>query len=274
MVKFIIVFVLLFTSLQARVNYQHQLDNAIKTIIGENAFARNKRFIHVIFSPASRYFKRGRVNSVKVVSTLKANGLVRLIYKKPRTINLTFITNTNPILFVKTIEDSLRNIGYYRFVTKDSSYDTSSFSWTITMQSESIVDPELLQKELVKRGSYIFAIARKDPFSWEYKINTDYVQLDAIKLSTNTIQLKRSMVPYWIDVKNIFQLSIESQKPNMWHPYLALYDNNLHLIQVVKKDKITHKLVLRIPKEVRYLKIADIYMMKNIKAGLHLEATK
>ncbi len=64
-----------------------------------------------------------RVNSVKVIETLKENGLLDLFFNKPVEIELKFKTNGSALFFVKIIGDTLRNIGYYRFVTKSSSYN-------------------------------------------------------------------------------------------------------------------------------------------------------
>ena len=65
---------------------------------------------------------------------------------------LNFETNGAALFFVKIMGDTLRNIGYYRYVTQESNLQSKRFKWTISLNSEYATDPIILQRELLKSG--------------------------------------------------------------------------------------------------------------------------
>jgi len=275
MVRVLWFFLLLCSFVYAQNPLKERLDEKIQTIIPQEVFWQNQKFIDVVFSPAKRYFTQDRVDSIKVVQTLKENGLLKLFFEKPTAIELRFKTNSSAMFFVKVMEDTLRSIGYYRFVTKNSSYNNSEFIWSVGLTSEYVIDPMILQKELQKRGAYIVDIKRETPTLWEYTINMDSAHLDAISLKNfSSLHLQRSLTPYWIDSSDIQALTIKSGGRNRWYPHIAFYDRLLHLIAVQEEDKRTRSISFKIPKGTKYIKISDIYTMKNLKSGLDLEVSK
>jgi hypothetical protein len=71
-------------------------------------------------------------------------------------------------------------------------------------------------------------------------------------------------------VKNI---TIKSSSRNDWYPYVAFYDKSLHLLGLVKKDAIQTQIALEVPKYAKYMKVSDMYSLKNIKDDLFVEPT-
>jgi len=272
MVKVLVIAAFVLTSLFAKVNYKEELTTTIKGLIGERTYNANKAYIKMLFSPTKRYFRHNHPNNVLIVKTLQENGLLKLFFNKPKELQLRFIANTSPTLFIKVLGDSLRSMGYYRYVTRSSSFDTSEFEWNISLVSEYAIDPSMFEKELAKRGAYIVSIARETPFKWEYKINMDNAHLKTVPLSREIKKLKRSLAPYWGNVAYRKKLIIQSGGRNSWHPYIAFYDRYLHLIKLVQSKKKTKYLALNVPKGSKYVKIADIYTMKNLKDGLEVVA--
>jgi hypothetical protein len=67
-------------------------------------------------------------------------------------------------------------------------------------------------------------------------------------------------------------LVIWSLSGNNWYPYVSIYDKELHLLKVYKRDKKTRKITLQLPEETAYVKLADLYSLKNIKQGLRVQA--
>ncbi|MEA2092107.1 MAG: hypothetical protein U9O83_07070, partial [Campylobacterota bacterium] len=55
----------------------------IQTLIEPQVYTQNSAYIDIIFSPKSDYYKGERVDAVKVIQTLKDNGLLNLFFKKP-----------------------------------------------------------------------------------------------------------------------------------------------------------------------------------------------
>jgi len=197
--------------------------------------------------------------------------VLNLFFNKPSELKLSFKTSGSPIFFVKIMGDTLRNIGYYQYVTKESNLDSSEFNWKITLISEYATDPLILQRELKKSGCNIIDIQRNSPTDWSYIIDVSHGYLNIQTLqSAQTVQLKRSLYAHWLDVSQIDKLKISSSKRNDWYPYLAYFDNSLHLLEVFKSDQKTLQTTVNIPENAKYMKLSDLYTLKNIKDTLIL----
>jgi len=280
MVKILIICVSLFISLNASPKKQNnitldikniELVEKIKTFISDTKYEENKRFINIIFKPTKKYFTKDMINDVKVIKTLKENGLLKLLFDKPQELKLSFKTSSSPIFFIKVVGDTLNNIGYYRYVTTKSNLDNSEFIWNISMESEYATDPLILDKELHKMGAYIVNIKRNSYNNWEYTINMEKAKLNLYTLKVNEeYKLKRSLYASWLNVSKIQKLKIYSSIRNNWYPKISYYDSSLHLLNVIEKQKKITTILLDIPKQAQYIKISDSYTLKNIKSNLIL----
>lgn len=274
MVKLFLSFVLLVTLGYSDENFilnQDLLAQKIENFVGKDVYQKKMNFINVIFDPKSSYYKNDRVDVIKVVQTLEENGLLKLFFKKPQEIRLNFKTSGAPLFFVKIMGDSLRNIGYYRYVTTASKLNASEFIWNISMTSEYATDPLVLQKELAKSACYITDIRRESPTEWSYVIDMSSGFLNLLKLQdAKEVQLKHSLYAHWLDCSMIQKLKIRSSRRNHWYPQMTYYDSSLHLLKVTKINKKTRLIVLQIPKRAKYMKISDLYTLKNVKDELVL----
>jgi hypothetical protein len=268
-VKKLILFLLLGLSLSA----DEALYAKIESFIGTQAFERNRDYIGIIFSPTSEYYRNNRLDVVKVVETLEENGLLNLFFDEPKQLEMTFVTNGSPLFFVKLMGDTLRDLGYYRYITKEAKNDAAGFSWTIGLRAEYATDPALLRKELQKRSCDIVDIERNATQQWRYEIDISqaHLSLDTIQ-SGEEIVYKRSLYAHWLDVSHVKKLTLWSSKGNNWYPYVAYYDSSLRLLKVFKRDKKTWKITFTLPRDAAYMKITDLYSVANIKNGLRLEA--
>jgi len=243
----------------------------IKSFLNEKTYEDNKGFINVIFDPKSSFYENDRVDAVKVVQTLKENGLLKLFFKKPQEFRLNFKTSGSPIFFVKVMSDTLRSIGYYRYVTTASTLDSSKFTWSINLTSEYATDPLVLQKQLRKSSCEIIDIERKSPKEWTYVIDMSNAKLDVKSLNDGEkVTLKRSLYAHWLNISKIRRLTIQSSRRNRWYPYIAYYDSSLHLLKIIKREKIYREILLNIPKNASYIKISDMYTLKNVRDALVL----
>ncbi len=275
MVKLFFSFLLLFslsfadeTPLELEENL---LEYKIKSFIDLEVYEKNIEFIKIIFSPKSDFYINDRVDAVKVLSTLKDNGLLKLFFKKPQELNLHFKTSGSPLFFVKLMSDSLRNIGYYRYVTTASELNNAEFRWSISLNAEYATDPQILQKELEKTGCKIIDIQRSSANEWTYSINiaSGFLNVEVLQKGEE-FKLKRSLYAHWIDISKIEELRIRSSGRNSWYPYIAYYDKSLHLLKVIKHDEKHSDIRLVMPKSAKYIKVSDIYTLKNIKDELVL----
>jgi hypothetical protein len=278
--KSLLFFLLLFSlflnaqTLEKQSGQEDLLTEKIKSLLDPKVYKENAAFIKIIFSPKEDFYYSERVDVVKVVQTLKDNGLLNLFFLKPQELTLNFKTSGAPLFFVKIMGDSLRNMGYYRYVTKESTLNESEFIWTITFTSEYATDPLILQKELQKNGCDIIDIQRESSVDWTYTVDMRDANLNIVRLDQEKeFQLKRSLYAHWLDVSRVQKMKIQSSSRNNWYPYIAYYDRSMHLLEVIKKDKKVRTLYLEIPRYAKYIKISDLYTLKNIKDELILLPT-
>ena len=243
----------------------------IKSFLNEKAYKDNKAFINVIFNPKSAYFINDRVDVVKIIKTLKDNGLLNLFFKAPQAFSLTFKTNGSPIFFVRIMDNVLSGIGYFRYVTTVANLDASEFSWTINLTSEYMTDPIILQTALQKNGCKIIDITRNSAKKWTYIIDMNNGALNVPTFEDGKeVQLRRILYPRWFNVSKIRSLKVRSSRRNHWYPHISYYDASLHLVKLLKRDKVSKSLSLTIPKSAKYMKITDLYTLKNLRDGLTL----
>lgn len=266
-------FALVTTPQNSELEKKEILLEKIKALIGENAYARHIKFIEIIFADKDEFYTNKRVDVAKVILVLKDNGLLDLFFKKPKEMHLTFQSSGYPLFFVKIMSDTLQSMGYYRFITDWSKQDESGFFWTIRLTGEYAIDPVLLKNALQKRGCDIVDINRNSQTDWSYHIDMKkaYLMLDELLPGTQRV-LKKSLYEHWLDARSAKSLTIWSLKGNNWYPYISIYDRELHLLKVYKRDRKTYKIKLELPEDTAYLKIADLYSLKNIKEGLRVEA--
>ncbi|WP_434636860.1 hypothetical protein MLC35_10105 [Sulfurimonas sp. NW7] len=271
MVKVFVLMALFFGFANCADITQDPLDVKIKSFLGEKSYETNKDFINVIFEPKSSFYVKDRVNAVKVIQTLKDNGLLNLFFRSPQDFRLNFKTSGYPLFFVKIMEDTLQNLGYFRYVTTASNFDSSEFSWSINLTSEYATDPLILQNELQKSGCNIIDVEKNSLKEWTYTIDISNGYLNVAQLHTGEeMKLKRSLYAHWLDISKIRSLTIKSSRRNRWYPYIAYYDASLHLLKLFKKNKIYKKLTLIMPKNAKYIKISDMHTLKNVKDSLVL----
>lgn len=265
-ITFILIFFISF------LNAQDLLIAKIQNLVNPKTFAKDRAYIETIFSPKSEYYKYdGTVDSVKVIKTLKENGILNLFFKTPRDINISFKTKGESLFFIKIMSDALQNIGYYKYMTKESSFDNLEFLWKINLISEYAADPIILSQELKKNGCEISDVVRESESDWSYVIDMRNARLNVPALEGGVeLSLKRSLYAYWLDVSKIETLDIRSSLRNDWYPNIAFYDRTLKLLSVIKLDTKKTNITLDINSDAHYMKITDIYTLKNIKDDLVL----
>lgn len=245
------------------------LSQKIENLLGTKEYEEKQNFINVIFDPKSVFYKNERVDVIKVAQTLEENGLLKLFFQAPQEVNLHFKTSGSPLLFVKLMSDSLRNIGYYRYVTRASTLNASEFTWNISLTSEYATDPIVLQSELSKSACFITNIERTSVSEWTYTIDIRNAHLNILKLdSAEDVKLKHSLYAHWLDCSQVQKLTIKSSSRNSWYPYIAYYDASLHLLKVEKVDEKRRLMAVEIPARAKYMKISDMYTLKNVKDSL------
>lgn len=262
-----IAFLLLFTLSWMQAT---QIDEKIASFIGEKEYKIQRNLIRILFKDESKFlFSDGSVDDIKVLEKLKESGLLKLFYKDPQKLNLSFYTKNDALIFMRVINEALSSMGYNYFLTKRALKDKDGFVWEIIISTEHIVDPIIFSKKLESRGCFLEAVDRVSENSWEYRINTQNIQIEARIIEANTTaKLKKPIKPYWINLDGIKSISIVSKIADKWHPSIIFFDEKLHIVKNYQKDKVTNKLKLRVPTDAKYVKITDMYTLDNIKRGV------
>jgi hypothetical protein len=95
-------------------------------------------------------------------------------------------------------------------------------------------------------------------------------RVDTTKID-DEVRLKRSLYAHWVEVSGVDTLSVETSFSNNWHPYIAYFDSELNLLETKKIDSKVTSLRLEIVNGASYMKVADMYDMKNLRDDLILK---
>jgi len=267
LVRVVVVFLFLLN-----VAFATPLEKKIESFIGEKEYKVQKNLIRILFKNKNMFLREdGSVNDIKVLTKLKSSGLLKLFYKKPLKLNLSFLTKNNALIFMRVINEALSSMGYNYFLTKRAVKNSDKFVWDIIISTEHIVDPLILAKRLEERGCFLDSIERVKENAWLYKINSDNIKINAIEIESNkTVRLKKPIKPYWIDVEDMRSISFASKIADRWHPSIVFYDEKLHIVSDYKRDTAINRLKLKIPRDAKYVKVADLYTLDNIKRGISI----
>ena len=255
-------------------NMSQSLDNTIKSYLGSKSYNANKAFINIIFKSPKQFFISNKINDIKVIQTLKNNGLLQLFYKHPKQLLVSFKTNGTPLFFIKLVSYALRSIGYYRYITKEVNDSLSGFVWTIDFTSNYAIDPTILYGALNKLGCNIVKVSLTDNTFWHYQIDMQNAHLLAKKLQDNLqINLSRPLYPPWFNISAVKKIQITSNAGNSWYPYIIFYNKNLKILKIRKINKRISQISINMPKQSVYVKIDDLYTLQNISNGLNIVAS-
>jgi hypothetical protein len=248
------------------------LDNAVKSIMGAKSYSANKQLVGVVFRQKDSFYDGVNVNYLSVIKVLKENKLVDFSQKNTQNFNLSFSSDGGQLLFVKIVTDSLRDVDIFKYMIKESHLNSLEFEWSIELSPESSLDPVSFGNQLSKYGCKIAKLNRNDNGNWEYKIDMRNARLNVPMLSaSNSIKTEHTESEKWIDVSQANTINISSNHANNWFPSISFYDQNLGLIKVQKIDEKTSQLDVSVPSNAIYMKVTDIYTLKNIKNGLSFE---
>jgi hypothetical protein len=270
MKRILFLFFLFFSILSA-----NQLFEKIENLIGQKQFNLHHNLIYVLFKNQKDFYSiNGQLNFKSILQKLKENGLLDLKFKKPKQINIEFITNKDPIKSLKILNDTLRDMGYSYYFTKSNIFDkeTNIMKWVIVFNAEYALDPLILTQELKLKYCYILDIQKVTNVYWIYSINMNNAKIkDVIKIENNEkVVLEKPLRPYLIEVENSVSLQIISRNLNHWFPYIVFYDKHLNVLEVIKKKRTYKGYKSKVPRETKYIKVTDLYTLINIKRGLSI----
>lgn len=241
--------------------------------MGETAYRSQKNLVKIVFGDQAQYKDEltGKPNALKVIKTLKENGLIQLFFKEAQMLELSFYAPNDPLLFMRVINESLEAMGYSYYLSQKMIKNDEGVTWTISLSTQHVVDPVMLSKQLELRGCMMDDIIKEGETTWHYALNTlgAGVKVEGLELDT-TVALGKPIKPYWVDVKEARQLSLRAHPADHWFPQVAFFDERLQLIREVRLEENRTKLKVSVPDNAVYAKIEDRYTLDNIKRGLSI----
>jgi hypothetical protein len=239
----------------------------VKNLIDIETYQTHFKLISKLFVDERRYLKNGKLEVLPILQKLKNEGILNLQLFSPETIEITFKGEGNPTFLIKIASNSLEESGYFKYRISKVKKDKDGFIFSVNFPSAHIPDPTIIGTSLQKRGVKILDVSRANNFSWNYKIDLkNYMEAVLIDWDKK-IDLGRPTNDYWLKFEKEGILEIIS-KGNDWFPEIFLYDENLNLVKVFKKDGKKIKLRLKISNNIKYVKVSDVYHLYNIKNGL------
>lgn len=208
--------------------------------------------------------ENGNANLHFISKTLQQNGKLNLKSSGKVNTNLTFNSNGDSIVLLKAIKEVLFKMGYFNYENL-SFKNSKNPSYSVLVTSDSIVDPGELYKELKKSNIFIENVNKKHKTSYTYTLNIKKANLYASSFGS---AYKKPIRPYFVNIKGQHKVTIASQKGDVWHPKILVYDSNLKLLDSVFMDSSMQKFTLNLPKGANYIQVDDASSLENIKHGL------
>ncbi len=246
------------------------LEEKVENIIGKKNFQTHSSLIKLIFSNKSRFIVNEQINYYNLFKTLQQNGLLHLRLNKPTQINIEFKILNKNIKAYKVLNDAMQSLGYRYYFTKSLEYDSVDLVWKIVFKAEYMLDPVMLLKELKSNNCKIINVVNKDVNSWYYEIDFDQSKISkSIKIEKNEkVRFQKPLRAFFLKVDDPKSLQVISRNLNNWFPHIVFFDENLKVLEAIKKDRVYKGIKIKTPKETKYIKITDLYNLINIKRGL------
>ncbi|BCD60858.1 MULTISPECIES: hypothetical protein [unclassified Nitratiruptor] len=244
------------------------LEDEIISIIGQEKFDQNRAILHAVFLKRDRYVQNEMVDISKVVQVLKRIGLIEEQFDRPTEQTLLFRSFSEPNLFFKNAFDAMQKVDIFDYTVSQIKKSEEEYQIAFHYASTKIADPVAITRFLRKNGMNVVHLQKVDT-RWEYTIAPTLPTIDAMKLD-NKLYIKQIRKPIWIDVSRYQTLIFYPSPRNHWFAKIFIYDNHLYPLAVIKKDERVKKLTVQLPKGSYYIKISDIYTMKNMKYSLKI----
>ncbi|WP_290881120.1 hypothetical protein [Helicobacter sp.] len=250
---------------------QNPIDYKVMQLLGVQEYKTNQKFIQRLFSNQGYFLNDAKQPDLyKISNTLKQNGLLKLTFKQPMELEVSFTVSENPATFTSILYDILNEMGYYYFLLKESLLEEQKFKFILSMNTEYAIDPTLLQEKLYHYGYRVQSIERSSIHQWNYTITNNTFQYPkATKLTTNETNHKANLKgEYWYQVEQGKRLEVKSSNGVLWYPKLIFFDKNLNILEITSSQKSSQTIQKEIPKGAMFVKITDTYLPITTKNGL------
>ena len=253
------------------------LDDKVKMLVDDRNYIVHQKLLDVLFRDRGAFMDGEKPDVMKVTRTLKENGLLNIFYADPRPIEMTVATPLNPPLVMKTVLEVLNRLGYTYFLTVEVLREENRFSWTIRYSSRHAVDPAAFAGELEGDGIAVEDLS-KEGDRWIYRLTGERPFLqDAYPVASGAKEenLVQPGGEYWLALdRDAGRLTVRTGRSTPWYPYLAAYDRELNLLEVIRQNDNHRNLFYTVPSKTAYVKITDSFAADNLKHGIRVKVRK
>ncbi|AVK80557.1 hypothetical protein [Campylobacter fetus] len=254
----------------ASICFGYDLSSNLKSIVGDQIYNANQQKIKSLFINEAEFVDaNSNLNYDKITNILRTNSFLNLSYASPVYMDISFVSSSSPTLVLKAISQSLNNLGYNYFLTKSLDTWDSGMVWSVSINTQFMLNPGSFYKELLSNNIFIKNIKKTGQFAYSYEIDANRAILKTLAYESDTeVQLSKPLEPYFLNVSGKSSVEIKSRSNDSWIVLVKILDKNLKLISQVKSDKKEKEIYLDLPDEAFYLIIDDAFSLENIKHGL------
>ncbi|WP_267524243.1 hypothetical protein [Campylobacter sp. MG1] len=221
--------------------------------------------------PDGSYIKDGKPDIKAINQILKMNSLIAYSYSKVKNMQVKFIANAKPEIFLKSIVLAYEQIGinYYLISEYIKNYDEISIAFKI--DSKFNIDSGALYDAFYKMGIRIIDV-HKDDGDFIYRLDFSNAKINSslVLNSGDELELTKPLDPYFIKVVSASKINFDIGLNTLWYPKIEFLDKNLNLIKSYYSDDNTRNLSLEIPKYCEYILVGDKYTLEHIKLGMKI----
>ncbi|ANV98082.1 hypothetical protein BBW65_04380 [Helicobacter enhydrae] len=252
--------------------FGQSLDEVVESFIGKESYQINSNFIKRLFAnPQDFYSSEETLDYYRIAKVLKDNGLLELVFQKPREIRLNLSANTKPIYLIRTINSLLSSIGYSYFTIAYASYAQEVTNLVYSMVTEYTIDPVIMLNELDKRGLMVSDMHREDTGQWIYHLTlVKPVLSGAYSLKADEpLEFKNISGEYWFEIKELGTIEVGLQNPKLkWSPRVVMYDKDLQIVEVLAQTNLTNLFRIELKENVAFVLVTDFYNASRLKSGI------
>ncbi|MCV6607728.1 MAG: hypothetical protein OIF32_05905 [Campylobacterales bacterium] len=254
--------------------YGDAIDEKIQMLVDKDSYKRHHKLINILFRDRTSFYNDDLIDNVKIVKILKENGLLKIFYKKPKQINTTFLTSIGSEIFIKSLTDILREMGYSYYLTAYMQKKGTKLEWKISYNSDHVIDPVLFTEKLATYNMYVTDISRVNN-QWIYNIASIGVTFEdakRVELKDEKYSLLNPNGEYWLDMEvEATRIKIRKKATGYWYPKVIFFDKDLKILKVHKYDSSKREINFSLSDDVKFIKVSDRYGIDSLKRGITVE---
>ena len=251
------------------------LQDKLKNLVPASSYKSNFVFIQRLFKNEKAFYNGNSIDIAKVLSTLRANGLLNLKLDKPSNVVLSFKikeskdAKLSPLFLAYTTSSLLSSMGYSYFYVTQAQKMQGNLSLSYTLNAEAAVDPTVIVSSLSDRGYRILDVSREGATGWVYDLVLERPNLaNMSKLVEGELNLNHISGKYWVLAQARGELKITPSEATIWNPKILIFDSSMNLIDSVLSNEKKKSYLLEINQEPCFVLITDNYTPANLRNGL------